>query len=151
MGLGPSPRCTWTDWNFKSRKNSRASSSGGSGKEGARGPVSEAPTCPHVLIPRDGGAREGGGGGVEGELGLRLKAFLGQGWGRPWARPKSPSRQKTTREAKSRIKELLKNCIVGEAPPNRKAALQDAVRGLHPRVIPAESAAFLPAWGSDPV
>lgn len=88
---------------------------------------------------------------MEGELGLRLKAFLGQGWGRPWARPKSPSRQKTTQEAKSRIKELLKNCIVGEAPPNRKAALQDVVRGLHPRAIPAESAAFLPAWGSDPV
>lgn len=42
----------------------------------------------------------------------------------PGARPKSPPWQKTTGEAKSRIKELLKNCIVGGALPNRKAELQ---------------------------
>ena len=46
----------------------------------------------------------------------------------PGARPKSPPWQKTTREAKSRIKELLKNCIVGGASPNRKAELQVTAR-----------------------
>lgn len=52
----------------------------------------------------------------------------------PWARLRSPPWQRTTLEAKkSRIKELFKNCIVGEAPARRKAELQSAVPGAAPK------------------
>lgn len=70
----------------------------------------------------------------------------------PGARPKSPPWQKTTREAKSRIKELWKNCIVGGAPPNRKAELQVTAWGQHPHVVlGAEPATLQLPWGSGPL
>lgn len=92
-------------------------------KHRPRGPISEAPTCLQAV---DSQRRRGGEGGRgrarwKGTWASPRPAPLAlpssdRAGADPWARPRSLTWQETTGEAKSRIKELLKNCIVGGAP-----------------------------------